>query len=122
VTTIVRLLTTVALLILVVVAGLAADEPNYPSKSIRIILGFAPGGAPDALARIVADHLTRKGGTAAVVENRTGSVPSVAARQKLWKTDHKDRLRVNAHSINCHPANTLPTSAGDLSFLEQTNR
>src|SRR5262249_53734638 len=39
-------------------AAFAADD-SYPSRQIRIIVGFAAGGAPDALARIVADRMTQ---------------------------------------------------------------
>ena len=55
----------------------AADEANYPAKPIRIILGFSPGGAPDTLARIVSDRLS-KWGQASVVENRTGANGNLA--------------------------------------------
>ena len=45
-----RLLTTVLLLTPIASAVSALDdETNYPSKQIRIIVGFAAGGAPDAL-------------------------------------------------------------------------
>jgi tripartite-type tricarboxylate transporter receptor subunit TctC len=56
----------------------ASDEANYPSKQIRIVVGFAAGGAPDALARIVGDRLAQKWGQAVVVENRTGANGNIA--------------------------------------------
>src|SRR6516164_2171988 len=68
-----RLLTTVLLLALTASAVSAVDETNYPSKQIRIIVGFATGGAPDALARIIGDRLMKKWGQAVVVKNRTGA-------------------------------------------------
>jgi len=45
---------------------------------MRIVVGFAAGGAPDALARIVANHLTKKWAQAAIVENRAGANGNIA--------------------------------------------
>jgi tripartite-type tricarboxylate transporter receptor subunit TctC len=73
-----RSLTAVALLTLITSLVAAADEANYPSKQIRIVVGFAAGGAPDALARIVGDRLAQKWGQAVVVENRTGANGNIA--------------------------------------------
>ena len=36
----------------------AQESSNYPLRPVRWVLGFAPGGAPDAVARIVLPHLT----------------------------------------------------------------
>ena len=60
------------------IGALAENAANYPSKPIRIVVGFAAGGAPDALARIVGDKLTQNWGQAAVVENRTGANGNIA--------------------------------------------
>ena len=73
-----RLLTTALLLMPTASAVCAFDEANYPSEQIRIIVGFAAGGAPDALARIISDRLTQKWGQAVVVENRTGANGNIA--------------------------------------------
>src|SRR5262245_63937443 len=45
---------------------------------MRIVVGFAAGGAPDALARIIANHLTQKWARAAIVENRVGANGNLA--------------------------------------------
>src|SRR5713226_5923548 len=73
-----RLLTAALFLIPTGSAAGATDEANYPSKQIRIVLGFAAGGAPDALARIISDRLTQTWGQAVVVENRTGANGNIA--------------------------------------------
>ncbi len=73
-----RLLTTALLLMATASAVSAADEANYPSRQIRVVVGFAAGGAPDALARIISDRLTQKWGQAVVVENRTGANGNIA--------------------------------------------
>src|SRR5262245_47789716 len=56
----------------------AAQEPNYPSKPVHIIVGFAAGGAPDALARVVANRLTQGWNQGVIVENRTGANGNIA--------------------------------------------
>jgi tripartite-type tricarboxylate transporter receptor subunit TctC len=56
----------------------AAQEANYPSRQIRVVVGFAAGGAPDALARIIADRLTQSWKETVVVENRTGAAGNIA--------------------------------------------
>lgn len=55
-----------------------AQAEAYPTRPIRIIVGFAAGGAPDALARIVADRLTQRWGQPVTVENRVGAQGATA--------------------------------------------
>jgi tripartite-type tricarboxylate transporter receptor subunit TctC len=52
---------------------------DYPSRPIRIVVGFAPGGAVDVLARVIAQQMTEKFQQTAYVENRAGANSALAA-------------------------------------------
>jgi tripartite-type tricarboxylate transporter receptor subunit TctC len=56
-----------------------AQTPAYPNKPIRLVIGFAPGGAADYVARTISEPLGRALGQAVVVENRAGAGSSLAA-------------------------------------------
>ena len=66
-----------ALAVFVGIAPALADE-TYPAKPIRILLGFAAGGAPDALARVVGDRLAQTWNQSVIVENRVGAAGNIA--------------------------------------------
>ncbi len=51
----------------------AAHAQNWPTKPIKVIVNFPPGGAADQIARIVAQPLQEALGQPVVVENRGGS-------------------------------------------------
>jgi tripartite-type tricarboxylate transporter receptor subunit TctC len=53
--------------------ALPAQAQEFPSRTITMIVVFAPGGATDVLARIVADHMSRTLGQRVVVENVSGA-------------------------------------------------
>jgi tripartite-type tricarboxylate transporter receptor subunit TctC len=57
----------------------AFAQSSYPNKPIRLIVGFAPGGAADIIARTVGEHLGRALGQALIIENRPGAGSSMAA-------------------------------------------
>lgn len=58
----------------------AAQAAGYPDKPLKLIVGFAPGGASDALARQVAQQASERLGQQIVVENQAGAGGSLAAR------------------------------------------
>jgi tripartite-type tricarboxylate transporter receptor subunit TctC len=60
-------------------SSLYAQELPYPTKPIRIIVGQAPGGATDIVARLVASKMQDTLGQNAIVENRTGAAGSIGA-------------------------------------------
>jgi tripartite-type tricarboxylate transporter receptor subunit TctC len=60
-------------------AALPARAQDFPSKDIRFLCGFAPGGTCDLLSRILAEHLSPVLGQRVVVENRTGASGNIAA-------------------------------------------
>ncbi|ARP84207.1 hypothetical protein CAL12_27585 [Bordetella genomosp. 8] len=56
-----------------------AAEPAYPSRPVKIIVGFPPGGAGDLMARLVAERLGRSLQQTFVVENRAGAGSTIGA-------------------------------------------
>ncbi|HEU0059049.1 MAG TPA: tripartite tricarboxylate transporter substrate-binding protein [Hyphomicrobiaceae bacterium] len=62
-----------ALVLALLGASAAAAEPNYPTRSITLVVPFAAGGPTDVVARIVGDHLSRSLGQQFVVENIGGA-------------------------------------------------
>lgn len=56
-----------------------ASALTYPARPVRIIVGAVPGSAPDVIARLMADWLSRRLGQTFFVENRNGASGNLAA-------------------------------------------
>ena len=59
----------------------AAAQDAFPSKPIRMVVGYAPGGGTDVMARLIAARMTELMGTSVFVENRPGASGILAAGQ-----------------------------------------
>ncbi len=57
----------------------AAQNQLYPTKPLRMVVGFAAGGAPDILARLLVHPLNEKLGQLLVVDNRPGATSNIGA-------------------------------------------
>ncbi len=60
-------------------AAMAQPEANWPTKPIKWVVPFPPGGAMDVIARTLGDKAARVLGQAVVVENRPGAGGNIGA-------------------------------------------
>lgn len=67
-----------SIVLLLLLAG-AAWAQDYPNRTVRVVVPFPPGGAPDLVGRTLANRLSERLGQPFVVENRTGAGGNIAA-------------------------------------------
>ncbi len=67
------------LLLLALALPLALHAQDYPSRPVRIVVPFQPGGGSDTLGRLLAEKLTARWGQPVVVENRAGAGGNLGA-------------------------------------------
>lgn len=70
----------------------AANPPDYPSRSVSIVVPFVPGGATDLIARKLADALSDRWSMSVVVENRPGA-------SGLIGTDYVARAKPDGYTL-----------------------
>ncbi len=70
-----------AALFAMLMAQTASAQSGYPSRPVKILVGFTPGTAPDLAARILADRFSEVWGTPFVVENVPGAGSNVATER-----------------------------------------
>ena len=82
-----------------------AQAPAYPSRPVKLVVGFAPGGAADYVARALAEPLARALGQSVLVENRAGAGSSIAAEYVAKSApDGYTLLIASPSSISVNPA------------------
>jgi tripartite-type tricarboxylate transporter receptor subunit TctC len=78
--------------------GQAADK--YPSKPVKIIVPYAPGGATDIVARILADQLSKSLGQSFFVENKPGAFGIIAIEDMAHSPADGSTLMIGNVSTN----------------------
>ncbi len=71
------------MLVASIMASSAASAQDYPTRPIRIVVGFTAGGPTDIPVRFIADRLSKSLGTPVVVENKPGAGSMLATRDVL---------------------------------------
>jgi tripartite-type tricarboxylate transporter receptor subunit TctC len=89
----------VSLLIAVMATAVIAQE-SYPTRPVRIIVAFPPGGVTDVMARLMAPEMQKEFGQPFVVENKPGASGMIGA-------DHVAKSKPDGHTLFCIPSTHL---------------
>jgi tripartite-type tricarboxylate transporter receptor subunit TctC len=84
---------------LILASAVAAQAQSYPTRPVRIIVGYAAGSGPDVLARTLAAQLGSDLGQQFVVENRTGANGTIATAQVVQAEPDGYTLLFSSSSI-----------------------
>lgn len=122
-----RNLSAMALCSLVMAAALPARAqapasgaaPTFPSKSIRIVVPFPPGGTTDVVARLVAQRMTESMGQTVVVDNRGGAGGALGA--DIVAKANPDGYTLLMHNITFPLSSVAQTLAKRSPFNAETD-
>ena len=68
-----------ALLVAAFAASVHAASADYPSKPVKIVVPYPPGGSADLIGRMVADKLSKSLGQPVIVENKGGASGAIGS-------------------------------------------
>ena len=84
-------------------AAPAALAQAYPAKTLKILVGFAPGGAMDIVARTVGQKMAQSLGQAVVIENKPGAASNIAIRQLIESPADGYTVMLVANGLTANP-------------------
>ena len=96
-----------ALPLLALMAGAlpaSAQQPAYPSKPVKVVVGYAAGGAVDAVARTINQALQASLGQPFVVENKPGAGTNIAVKSVIEAAPDGHTLMMAANALAANPA------------------
>ncbi len=112
----------VALLLVASLAAGASPAQDYPSRPVRMVVPFSPGGSTDTLARIVGQKLTERSGQPVIIENRAGAGGHIGAEQVAKSAPDGYTLLLGGvpHAISASLYSKLPYDlARDLAAIAE---
>ena len=87
----------------IVLAAPLANAQGFPSRPIKILVGFAPGGAMDVVARTVAQKMAPGLGQPVIVENKPGAASNIAIRQLIDSPPDGHTVMLVANGLTANP-------------------
>ena len=95
----------IAALCLLLVSNVAAQTTvNYPIKPVKIVVGYAPGGAVDVVARTLGQSLTASLGQSFVIENKPGAGTNIAVKSVISSEPDGYTLMLAANALAANMA------------------
>lgn len=104
---------------------LARAQAAYPTRPIKLIVGYSPGGAVDIIARVVGQALGQALGQPVVVENKPGAGTNIAMRALIDAAPDGHTLMLTANAIAANPSLYQPAPfdpARDVTPIAQVGR
>ena len=92
-----------AALLLGLAVAPAAIAQSYPAKPVKILVGFAPGGAMDIVARAVGQKISDSIGQPVVIENKPGAASNIAIRQLIESPPDGYTVMLVANGLTANP-------------------
>ncbi len=106
----VRLMAPIAAALVALSPALSSAQSDYPNRPVKLIVGFAPGGSTDIVARIVAQKLGERLGQTVVVENKAGAGGTIGA-------DATAKAAPDGYTLTLGTTSTHAIAAGAYSKL-----
>jgi tripartite-type tricarboxylate transporter receptor subunit TctC len=106
-------------------AGTAFGQNPYPSKPIKILVGYSAGGAVDLIARSIAQHLQSSMGQPVIVENKPGAGSNIATRMLIDSAADGYTLMMAANAVAANVSLFQPAPfdlAQDISAISLVGR
>ena len=104
-----RLLASVCAALSIVALVPLAQAQSYPTKPIKVYVGYAPGGAVDIVARTVGQKISTGLGQPIIVENKPGAGTNIAVRALIDSPPDGHTLMVSANALAANPALYQPS-------------
>ena len=112
-----RLMAVAAALLPAMAAQAQPAQPTFPNRTVRVLVGFSPGGSNDIVARLIAPGLAEALGQPVLVENRPGAGGNIAADAMVKSTDGHTVMICTTGSLSIQPhllRNTLFNPETDI--------
>lgn len=86
----------------------AAGAQSFPTKPVKLVVPFPPGGTPDIVSRLISEHMSKTLGQAVIIDNRAGASGNIGAQAVAKSPADGYTLLVCAFSCTVSPSLYTP--------------